>query len=282
MLKISSKIENYLSDKNMIENFYSIDHGKYTAHFGFIGDDSYINILNYDGDGYLISEKKYLIPNRGCLNYIGFSAMLLLKALKNERYKTIKETLYIYDIDEDNFNKVNIVKKIEKTTDSKGTEVTLNREYKYRNGYLHEMREIYINGGYDQYDKIYEYDYIKGETILTISSLFEDKIEDLVVESHKVLNCRRHMYIIKTKDGTVSSVRETIPSTPITRRSYMSFNISVQSEDEKNIYIIDSENETIERERFESIGILGRPRHVKAHRIYRLSRELIEKMMKEE
>ena len=282
MLKISSKIENYLSDKNMIENFYSINYGKYTAHFGFIGDDSYIKILSYDRDGYLISEKKYLIPNRGCLNYIGFSATLLLKALKNEKYQLIKETLYIYDIDEDNFDKVNIVKKIEKSIDSKGTEVILNREYKYRNGYLHEIREMYTNGGYDQYDKIYEYDYIKGETVLTVSSLFEDKIEDLVVETHKVLNYRRRLYIIKTKNGTVSSVKETVPSTPITRRSYLSFKMTVQSEDEKSTYIIDSENESVERERNETIGILGRPRHVKAHNVYRLSKELIERMMKEE
>lgn len=282
MLKISSKIENYLSDKNMIESYYSINYGKYIAQFGFIDDDSYIKILNYDNDGYLISEKKYLIPNRGCLGYVGYSAIVLLRTLRKENYELLKESIYLYEMDEDNYDKVNLVKKVEKWQDSKGADVILNKEYKYRNGYLHEIREIYTNGGYDQYDKIYEYDYIKGETILTVSSLFEDKIEDMVVETHKVLNYQHRMHIIKTKYGIVSSVKETIPSTPITRRSFISFDLTVESENEKFIYKINSKTETIEREHFESIGILGRPRHVKSHKIYKVSKEIIEKMMMEE
>lgn len=282
MLKISSKIENYLSDKNMVENFYSIDYGKYIAQFGFIEDKSYIKILNYDNDDYLISEKKYLIQNRDCLKYIGFGANSLLKIIKSEKFEIIEENTYIYDMSEDEQSRAELVKKVSKYLNADGTNTIHTKEYKYLNGYLYVILEKYVNGNYDQYDKIYEYDYDRGETILTVSSLFEDRIDDIVVETHKVLNYQRRMFIIKTIYGTVSSIKETLPTTPITRRSYINFNLSVESLDGKVVYEINSIDETIKRIQFESIGVLGRPRHVKSYKIYHLSRELIEKMMREE
>lgn len=285
MLTISNKIEDYLQNDNLIEYWYPITESTTTIKFGFKDDESYITLCYKDDDGYLMSERRYIIPNRGCLRYIRFGLVPLRRTLAEKKYVISEIHDYIYEYDDYDFkpNNAKLVKEVIRKPNKNG-EDEIKKLYKYRDDDLCEIRIVSPKNLNTTDTQLVTIDREKGLMYVNKYFLYERKDHrNIVTESSRILKSARTIWELSTPCGTVCTIEEYIPSINSENR-YTHFNMTVTSELDEDIkYIINSETETIERISTEIVSHGGsRPRRLKCHKLYSVPRDMIEKMMMEE
>lgn len=285
MLTISNRIEEYLQADSLIEYWYPINENTTTIKFGFKDDESYITLCYRDDDGYLVSERKYIIPNRGCLRYIRFGLLPLRKALAEKKYSISELHEYIYEFDDYNFkpNNAKLVKKVTRKPNKNG-EDKIEKLYKYRDDDLCEVRIVSPKSLNTTDTQLITIDRDRGITYVNKYFLYERKDHrNIVTESSRILKSSRTIWELSTPCGTVCTIEEYIPMIN-SENQYTHFNMKVVNETDGDImYVINSESETIERINTEVVSYGGsRPRRMKCHKLYSVPRDMIEKMMMEE
>ena len=179
-----------------------------------------------------------------------------------------------------NVKKARLVKETIKKPNVSGDIITT-KLYKYRDDDLCEIRIITQKNPNTTDTQLITFDRERGVIHSDWYFLYERKNHrGVVIESSRILKASKTIWELNTPCGTVCTVDEYLP-TINAENSYIHFDISVTNEDD--IYNINSEKETIERISTEIVTYgNSRPRRLKCHKLYSVSRDMIEKMMMEE
>ena len=274
MIKISSRILDYIQPERLCEESYKIQRGFYDIFF-MKGNNPGIKLEVRNYDDQIVSSKKYNLTFKDAIKYLYMIPSAIEKNLK-QKYHVYEYVRYFYD-------KLKLIKTIS-VIEGKDSRTTNETKYEYNN-----LNIAFIESIIDSEDKnhrfkktIYRTEFVSenNETVIRKFLIERALNEDIVVVETKRLIDMKSIYSINTPHGVINQVTNYLLCDPGVDK-YNEYNLEVETDEIDGSITIDSSNEKIIVSEKSKLNLDGYGRSVNCihKRTYNVTRQEIEELV---